>query len=273
MEGLSPIDRESAQEVLEEFLSYPLDDGFQILQKFAALPGAIFSRGQYRLERYVFVPGTRKRSVVLVAHVDTVWDQTFPWTGKGGTPRVEGDIVSSTDPKVGIGADDRAGCAILWMLRESGHSLLLLDGEEAGALGTKYLIRQNPTLFKTLNRHAYMLEMDQFGTGACHYCEIPNSRRFCRFIERSFCCKPSRESVRTDIACLCREVCGANIPVGVYHEHSPAEELNISQWMNTYETLCRVLGEDQSVFRTSIIERGRRFLIRKFTTLKGKLIK
>lgn len=45
MEGLSPIDRESAQEVLEEFLSYPLDDGFQILQKFA---GTIMTRkGSY----------------------------------------------------------------------------------------------------------------------------------------------------------------------------------------------------------------------------------
>ena len=32
----------------------------------------------------------------------------------------------------GIGADDRAGCAILWLLKDSGHSLLVTNGEEIG---------------------------------------------------------------------------------------------------------------------------------------------
>ena len=54
----------------------------------------------------------------------------------------EDGVYSSGDDLCGIGADDRAGCAMLWLLRDSGHSLLILDGEEHGQVGAAFFARQ-----------------------------------------------------------------------------------------------------------------------------------
>ena len=55
--------------LLFDFLRTPLADGEQILDRFAALPGAVVGKGEKPLQRYVFVPGNRfPGGVVLVAH-------------------------------------------------------------------------------------------------------------------------------------------------------------------------------------------------------------
>jgi hypothetical protein len=53
----------------------------------------------------------------------------------------------------GIGADDRAGCAILWLLKDLGHSLLITDGEEKGGIGSKWLMNdtENADIAEEIN--------------------------------------------------------------------------------------------------------------------------
>ena len=69
--------------------------------------------------RFLYIPGTRPDRVLLLAHADTVWD------AKPGYPapvRYVDGVYSSQNPELGIGGDDRAGCAILgnfalWAIR------------------------------------------------------------------------------------------------------------------------------------------------------------
>ena len=124
------------RQIVEQFLNMPLSNADEIFQMFSAMPGAIAKQGKKPLERYVYVPGTRAKRVLLVAHADTVWDRSY---GKASETTVvfQDGVFSGTNPACGIGADDRAGCAMLWALRDSGHSLLLVDGEEHGKHGAQ----------------------------------------------------------------------------------------------------------------------------------------
>jgi hypothetical protein len=46
-----------------------------------------------------------------------------------------------------LGADDRAGLAILWLLRDLGHSLMVTDLEEHGRMGSTYPTSTSPGLW------------------------------------------------------------------------------------------------------------------------------
>jgi hypothetical protein len=70
-------------------------------------------------------------------------------------------IIRGTNPKAGIGADDRAGCAMLYLLRKSGHSILITDGEEHGRQGSHYLVNHFPELCSELNNHRFMIQLDR----------------------------------------------------------------------------------------------------------------
>lgn len=50
-----------------------------------------------------------------------------------------------------LGADDRAGCAIIWLLRNLGHGILITDDEEQGSLSVEEMARTNPELLEELN--------------------------------------------------------------------------------------------------------------------------
>src|SRR5687768_2399658 len=105
-----------------KWLTYSRD---KVLDRFMSLNGA-FTDG-VKQERFVYVPGTRKDKCLIVAHADTVWGGLdikyeyhkgiifssqrmvdVKWNdGNGGTFNRVG---------IGIGADDRAGCAMAWAL-------------------------------------------------------------------------------------------------------------------------------------------------------------
>ena len=98
-------------DLLTAFLNTPLSSGDAIFDRFATLPGALVGRGIAPLQRYVYLPGTREDRVVLVAHIDTVWDKSYkkPFT-EDRAVILEDGIFKSNNPNCGIGADDRAGC-------------------------------------------------------------------------------------------------------------------------------------------------------------------
>ncbi len=238
------MDKEQATEALLRFLSYPLCEPTGVMAEFAALPRAV-SDLSVAGERYVYVPGTRADRVLLVAHADTVWD------GDGDAEQsvyLEDGVVRGRNEACGIGADDRAGCAILWLLQKSGHSLLVLDGEEYGSLGARHLRDAHPDLFDELNGHAYAVEVDRREDRNYKTYNLPVSREFCKMIEASTGYRSAGNRSSTDITVLCRDICGVNLSVGYYDEHTEEERLVLSEWYRTLSLLEEMLRGPQKRF-------------------------
>ncbi len=250
---------ETSQQILERFLNHPINSAEGIFAEFEKLPGAIAGKGENPLERYVCVPGTRNDRIVLVAHCDTVWDNAY---GKPAQTRVifEDGLFRGTNPNCGIGADDRAGCAMLWALRDCGHTLLLVNGEEKGKVGAKFLKKSNPALFHRLNRHKFMIELDWQGTGGCLFNQVDYTRRFYRHVTNVLGFRDDKKSGGCDLQILCQRICGVNIGVGYHGYHKPGEYLSLEEWEATLEHLKQLLSKPQRGFPISIFRRACRYM-------------
>jgi len=227
--------KKNAIRTLDEFLNYPLNTGHDILNRFSRLDGAIdVGTG---LERAVYIPGKRPDRVVLVAHADTVWDNSG-WRG-----------THSVNYAKGIGADDRAGCAILWLLKDSGHSLLVTNGEESGLKGANYIMRNEPDLAKIINSHQFMVQFDRRnGTDIITYnVGTPDFREYVADSLKGYGFSLSVGSV-TDICRLCKDICGVNLSVGYYHEHTSQEYINKNEWYNAFYATKRWLVQELPKF-------------------------
>ena len=197
---------EKYKKLLQEFLNTPLDSGDQIFERFASLPGAVVGKGGKPLERYVYIPGKRKDRVVLVTHIDTIWDKAYDKAYSGDRDvRYNEGIFSSSNSNCGIGADDRVGCAMLWELKGSGHSILITDGEEKGKVGAWYLRKSNKQLFRELNKHCYMMELDWKGTNCCLFNQVDNTKKFKHQIENVLGLPTARQKAERILLCFAGE--------------------------------------------------------------------
>lgn len=265
---------EKYKETLLDFLNTALDSGNQIYERFASLPGAVAGKGDKPLERYVYIPGKRKDRVVLVAHIDTVWDKAYDRAYYDDRDiRFNDGIFSSGNPNCGIGADDRAGCAMLWELRDCGHSILITDGEEKGKVGAWYLRKNNKKLFRELNKHCYMIELDWKGTNCCLFNQVDNTNRFKQQIEKVLGFTDSKAKGGTDLAVLCRHICGVNLGVGYRYHHTVKEELVLSEWKNTLTKLREYLALPQKRFHSKFLTPYVRLMKRAFQKMKSVLKK
>lgn len=263
------LPKQEATQVLMDFLRCPLEDGSSILKRFAALPRAVYCCGEKPLERFVYVPGSREDRVLLIAHADSFWDQNYKNPASGSMPVMEAEIVKSGLEDAGLGADDRAGCALAWLLRNSGHSLLILDGEEHGHLGALHLCKQHKKILRQINRHQYLICLDMPGRGICHYHKVPNKKEFCAYIEEKFALQPSDKAYGSDLSYMTRAAAGVNLSIGYIRQHSPQEIISVPFWYETYERLSSVLAEKQPKFRTKSYVR----LVRKIVSGAAKLRK
>lgn len=234
------------RETLEMFLNYDLSSPDEVLEKFRTLDDARY----YEYQDYpscVYVPGKRKDRVLLVAHADTVF-------GLRGKHKVilDGDIYRSGDYDEGIGADDRAGCAILWLLKDSGHSLLVTNGEEIGCIGSRDIKDIHKELFDELNNHQYILEFDRRNATDYKVYDIPVSEEFHEFIERETGYEEADRRSSTDIRVLCNKICGANLSVGYYYEHTGGEHLIFSEWKHTLDVARKLLQPEQNRYMLGI---------------------
>ncbi len=234
------------KDLLFDFLNMPLDSGDAVFDRFAGLPGAVCGQGEKPLQRYVYLPGTRKDRVVLVAHMDTVWDRSYKknFTGEHEVLLEDGIFKSGTE-SCGIGADCRAGCAMLWQLKDCGHSIVLVDGEEFGKHGAKFLKKSNPKLFRELNRHCWMAELDWKGTDCCLFNQVDNTKKFKSYIEQDLGFIDSKTNGGCDLQILCRRICGVNLGVGYHKWHKPDETLVLAEWENTLKKLTDFLARPQ----------------------------
>lgn len=218
----------------------------QVLDKFASIPGA-FSDGK-RQERFVYIEGARRDKVLLVAHADTVW---AAWDQPEGTYvkvlEHDGILFSgnqdlilkykdlNTNKKykitgMGICADDRAGCGLIWNLRDLGHSILITSGEEIGCVATKKLMKHEYWKNK-INDHQFAVQFDRRNARDIVTYDV-GTPTFIKYVEQETGYKHQQGST-TDIVHLCKDMCGVNISVGYYFEHTKDEKLVLDQFENT----------------------------------------
>ena len=221
--------------ILREFLALP-HRAEAVLEKFSALPGALRRSGGER-EGFVYVPATRQNAVLLVAHADTVGNE-------------DAEIELAETKRVifnrrGIlGADDRAGCAMLWLLRDLGHGLLVTDGEERGGIGTAFLTTAFPELYDEINRrYNFMIQIDRRG-GSDFKCYNVGTEEFRAYVaQKTGFAEPDRWSF-TDIVGLCRDICGVNLSCGYHDEHTNTEYLVKAEWLHTLTLLRSWLADE-----------------------------
>lgn len=221
--------------VLRDFLSLP-HRAEAVLDRFASLPHAV---GEKHLEKegFVYIPGTRENGVLLVAHADTVGEEDL------AVELAEDEGIIRNRRGI-LGADDRAGCAMLWLLRNTGHGLLVTDGEEYGSVGSRFLKKAFPDRFDEINsRYRFMIQIDRCGSAdfKCYQVGTPEFRRY--ILEKTHFSEPDRMR-STDIVHLCRDICGVNLSCGYYREHTAAEYLVKAEWRNTLELLRNWLSEE-----------------------------
>lgn len=237
---------DNPQEVLEQFLSFPIDSPEEILILFSKEKGAVY-HSESEKRGFVYCRGNREDRVLLVAHADTVWDKRYmPDQEYQQSICFAKGFYKGENSECGIGADDRAGCAMLYLLLNSGHSVLILDGEEHGQIGAHYLKESHPDIFKELNEHKYIIQLDRRNANEYKCYNIPVSVEFRKFIEEEFSYKDAGVKARTDIVVLCDKICGVNLSVGYYCEHTPQEKLCYEEWRHTYEVLAAMLEKKQS---------------------------
>jgi hypothetical protein len=230
--------RHKAYAELDSWLKMSQD---QILDKFQSINKS-FGDGKGQ-KRFVYVPGTRKDRVCLVAHADTVIDPQLPIE----TIEHNGIILSANRKREikykpnsnvevtkfgwGIGADDRAGCAMLWQLRELGHSILISSGEESGCVASKWLIEQDYWREELNYNHNFLIEFDRREKNDAVFYDV-GTNKFVEFIKQNTGYQPA-SGYGTDIKYLCKDVCGVNFSVGYYSEHLAEEKIVIDYWLNT----------------------------------------
>lgn len=209
-----------------------------ILDRFSRMAAQSFDRGEGD-RRFVYIPGDRNHRVLLVAHADSVWDdqEGFP-----APVEVRDGVLRSADPARGIGADDRAGCAILWQLRHLGHSLLVTSGEEKGCLASRWLMEENVDLAEEINgAHQFVVEFDRRNRSdfKCYEVGTDPFRDYCHKMTGF---TDAGRSSSTDIVTLCRNIPGVNLSAGFYAEHSVEECLHVGDWARSLEIARRWLS-------------------------------
>lgn len=239
-------------ELLKQFLEYPIWSSKPVFEKFKTIKDSIFREADEQgKERFLFLNGKKENKVVLIAHADTVFDMCYD----GNSPQkhfveIENDYFVGKDEaekRIALGADDRAGCAILWALKDSGHSILLTDGEEDGIIGSHWLMEENQDIASIINQHQFMIQFDR-RNGTDYKCYDVGTDEFRAFIEKKTGYEEPDTSLYTDICALCEDVCGVNFSVGYYSEHHNDESIKISEWLHTLSIARKLLASDLPKF-------------------------
>ncbi|MEW6710607.1 MAG: hypothetical protein AB1403_12350, partial [Candidatus Riflebacteria bacterium] len=187
--------------------------------------------------QFVYVPGKRNDRVVLVAHADTFWEMLGIYQKEVSELLFEDGVVKNAWG--GLGADDRAGCAILWLLKDLGHSILVTAGEENGGLGSEWLMNENPDIRYEINeKSCFAISLDR-RNGRDFKCYSVGTDEFRKYIIASTgYSEPNRYSY-TDIVTLCEKICGVNLSIGYYNEHNNDEFMVLDEWLHTLN-ICRI---------------------------------
>ena len=248
------------ERVLREFLEMPLEGTDAVFRKFLDLdmPGTIHEKGKCDFQEFLYIPGSRKDRVVLVAHADTYWDSR--WAKLENTKyRTQKKLTSSMrngrlvfrneygtehNRNGGLGADDRAGCAMLYLLRDMGHSILVTEGEEHRGKYQLALFPSRPELLGRINKeHQFAIQLDR-ENNRDFKCYDVGTDQFKEFIAKNTGYKGINDAGRTDIVALCETICGVNFSIGYYSKHHSDEYLDFAEWKDSLEMVRKLLRKD-----------------------------
>jgi len=169
---------------------------------------------------------------LLSAHTDTV-HKTKPIhiTNTNG-------VLTNKDG--GLGADDRAGCYIIYELLRSSVSTdymyILTDLEEVGGVGGKDFALSDVFENDVLPKVSYFIGLDRKGSSDCASYDYDNQELFEYMADEGYnyafgtFTDVMTFSQHSDIACF-------NMSIGYYNEHKANESLVLSEMYNTYNTL------------------------------------
>jgi len=157
--------------------------------------------------------------------------------------KIEDGNIRAVNDEFGLGTDDRAGCAMLWLLKDLGHSLLVTDGEEHDQKGAKWLMSHNKDIADEINHdHQFVIQFDR-RNGQDFKCYDVGTDKFRACVaKKTGYTEPDRRS-STDIKILCREIAGVNLSVGYHNEHGNQEYLNLAEWEHTLNICGRWVAE------------------------------
>ena len=222
----------------------------EVLEIFAKLPSAQkIGTGD---EQFVYIPGNRKDRVLLVAHADTTHTKKVDIGYYNG-------MYLSRDDQVGIGADDRAGCNILWKLKDLGHSLLIPNAEEKGCKGSRFLM-QSKEWAEEMAKHQFAMQFDRKNAKNLVMYDV-GSDPFTKWLEAEMLGYKKEFGTSTDIKVLLDKTkhkdyispCGVNVSIGYYNEHTPTEHLKIKEWNSTLSHAYNLLVKnDLPAFKQEI---------------------
>ena len=165
-----------------------------------------------KTDSYIYAIGNIP--IALIAHLDTVWEKNPPQF-----------IFHDSEKGVmwnpyGLGADDRAGVIAILNILAQGYvpHVIFTHDEEIGGLGAEELAA-NGNPFPELK---YIIELDRKGSEDCVFYECEN-KDFQKYVE-SFGFKTAIGTF-SDISYICPtwNVCGVNLSIGYYNEHSATE--------------------------------------------------
>lgn len=191
-----------------------------------------------RQDGFVFLPGSLEpeRRVLLVAHADTVWDGKL---GKKGIEVRWDGFRAVGSGSLGLGADDRAGCAMLWLMQSSGHSLLLTDEEETGCIGAGKAVAAKKD---ELAEHAFAVQMDRRGDCQAVFYSAA-TKEFQDWLLRALG-EPWRKEWGSfsDVAEICPRIGinGVNLSAGFLDEHTSSETLLHDAWWRSVKAAERL---------------------------------
>lgn len=212
----------------------------EVVRKFMELPGSKRLATPYGDAVYVKPKPLTTNPVLLVAHYDTVW------RGETVRPVLRGGVFESGKKGIGIGADDRAGIAALWELRDSGHAMIIVPEEETGCRGSGHVAKHHPEL---LAEHAYAIQFDRKGASDLVFYDCDNPD-FEDYLMDNFMGYRVAQGSFSDICELCPAggIAGVNISIGFRNEHTEHETLDVADWRRTVEKVKCLLGYEQPRF-------------------------
>jgi len=257
--------KETAVNTLKMFLCFDLTSSDSVFEYFSKIEGMKMYAGKLCGERFIYKQGVEKNRVTLVAHADTYWGTKKSDNQNSYLKREKkmlaidktlrkilnnnGDeIIQHSNFYSGLGADDRAGCAILFLLKDCGHNILIVDGEESGYLGVKYLMEKHADILNEIENSSFAIEFDYPGKDVfnCHNIKVPDS--FKSYIIEKTGFKEEGKVEKTDISILCKNVYGVNFGTGYYNQHTREEYLNVEDWWNTFDKTYNMLNEKIPLF-------------------------
>ena len=234
--------------VLKQFLDFPIGSTEEIFSQFKTLDGYVFRENKtYRKERFLYIEGKRKNKILLIAHADTVYDSFYKKKTFSQTIVEENNILKALSENgkfQALGADDRVGLAMLWLLKDSGHSLLVTDGEEGARIGSKWLKMENRDIAERINQnHQFMIQLDRCN-GSEFKCYHVGNDEFRAFIKEQTGFSEPEFGAQTDVCSLCEDICGTNLSIGYYDNHTEYESLNIKEWLHTLQIVRKILAKE-----------------------------